>query len=160
MACDLCGKDGVMFQVRIEGTVMTVCSSCARHGDIIRQIPSAKEKERKSKTEEKVAAAFGAMRSAQETMLLVVDDYAPRIKKARERLGLKQEDMAKSLKIKESQLQGYETGSHKPDLETARMLEKALRIKLVEEHVEEHAGTQARRSGPFTLGDFVKTRKK
>jgi len=159
MGCDLCGKEGVMFQVRIEGTVMTVCSSCKEYGEVIRRLPTQQEtkREAKRKPEERTPTTMGgAQGGPRETLLLVVPDYGARVKKARERLGLKQEELAKRLRIKESQLHTYESGMRKPDLETARQLERALRITLVEEHVEEGSSTAARASGPVTIADLLK----
>jgi putative transcription factor len=163
MGCDLCGKEGMLFQVRIEGTVMTVCEGCKSYGEVIKRLPTVKEsklQEKQQKTGERGGAVSGASTAPQETLILVRVDYAKRIKDARERLGLKQEELAKLLRIKESMLHKYETGSAKPDLETAHTLEKTLRIKLVEEYTEEHAGARAKASGPLTIGDMVKVRKR
>lgn len=168
MGCDLCGSGGDLYQARIEGTVMTVCASCKEHGEVIRKLPTAQElkAEAKRRQREPESAPFDEEAphrpapATAETLLLVKEGYGPIIKRAREQLGLKQEDLAKRLRIKESQLHKYETGGKRPDLETARLLEKALRINLVEEHVEEH-GRQARsaQSGPLTIGDMIRTRK-
>lgn len=164
MACDLCGKEGQLYQAKVEGSVMTICDSCKSYAsDVIRRVPSAKEKEVASKLKAKQQEEYSSSPSLApkgEILLLVRPDYAKVIKAAREKSGLKQEDMAKKLKVKESQLHKYESGSHMPDLETARLLEKELKIKLVQEHKDE-AGPAARHGGAasFTLGDFVKRRK-
>ncbi len=166
MGCDLCGRDGARFQVRIEGTVMTVCAGCKGHGEMISQLPTAKEREVRAKraaekrAEEKRAeekrAASSAPRS--EVLLLVKNECGPVIKAARERLSLKQEELAKMLKIKESQLHIYETGSRKPDLGTARMLERALKIRLVEEHIETGMRGGTKEGRPVTIGDLLSRR--
>lgn len=158
--CDLCGKGGQLYQAMVEGTTMTVCESCKGHGEVVRRIPTAEEQKRERKqrragdqTPAGPARAYGN----EEMLLLVRPDYAKRIKAGRERLGLKQEDIAKRLRMKESQYQAHETGTRKPDLETARVLEKALRIDLVEQHVEKHDGNApARSSGPMTIADLMK----
>jgi len=76
-------------------------------------------------------------------------------------MGLKQEDLAKKLRMKESQLHKYESGGKKPDIETARMLEGALKIKLIKQHVEEHGRqTTTSSSGPMTIADMIKVKKK
>ncbi len=156
MGCDLCGKEGTLFQTRIEGTVMTVCASCAEYGEVVRRVPGALEKKREEKRKGKEPEPQTQSFGRGETILLVKADYAKRIKAAREKLNLKQEDLAKRLRMKESQLHAYESGHHKPDLETARTLEKELKISLVEEHVEERQERRAASSGPLTIGDLLK----
>lgn len=162
MACDLCGKEGQLYQAKVEGSVMTLCEQCKAYGEVIRRIPGAKEKEAIAKqqaTRQEERASYSSLAPKGEVLLLVRPDYGKVIKAARERTGIKQEDMAKRLKIKESQLHKYESGTHMPDLETARTLERELRIKLVQEHVESgDAPAAGRASGPLTLGDFIKKR--
>jgi putative transcription factor len=163
VACELCGREGQLYQARIEGTVMTVCESCKAYGEVIKRVPSAKEAESATKMRTKEREEYRTRVSAApkgEVLLLVRPDYARVIKAARERLGLKQEEMAKRLRIKESQLHKLETGTHVPDIETARTLEKDLNIRLVMEHTETgEAKLLGGGSGPFTIGDMVKQKK-
>ena len=168
MGCDLCGRDGQLYQAKIEGTVMTVCDTCKEHGEIVKRIPTAqdlKHEARRERQREQVrtpgldVAVRRPQASTGEVLLLVRPDYGPVIKQARESLGLKQEELAKHLRIKESQLQKYETGGKKPDLETARLLEKALRITLVEQHVEEGGSQKVEDRGPLTIADMLKFKK-
>ncbi len=156
MGCDLCGADGPLFETRIEGTVMTVCQRCSTYGEVIRRVPEASSSKKESK-EQAWKETPKSARAGGERLLLVTDDYGPRIKQARERLGLKQEELARRLRMKESQLHKYETGSKKPDLETARLLEKALKITLVESYEEQAVPTRKESaSGPLTIGDLLK----
>ena len=60
----------------------------------------------------------------EEIIRLVVGDFATRVRKAREKLGLKQEDFAKKIKEKESIVHKLETGEFKPNLDLAKKLEK------------------------------------
>lgn len=163
MACDLCGKQGQLYQARVEGSMMTVCDACKAYAsDVIRRIPSAKESAAVTKQATKLneeRAAYSSLAPKGEVLLLVRPDYGKVIKAAREKTGLTQEDMAKRLKVKESQLHKFESGTHMPDLETARVLERILKVTLVREHVESGDATpSARRAGGFTLADFVKKR--
>jgi putative transcription factor len=160
MGCDLCGREGQLYQAKIEGTVMTVCDSCKGYGELIRRLPTAKEKEQaargKALRKEEAAANISSAPKG-EVLLLVRPDYARVVKAARERLGLKQEEMAKRLRIRESQLHTYETGSRAPDIETARRLEKELKVKLVLEHEETgEAKRGGAASGPLTIGDLLR----
>lgn len=178
MGCDLCGAEGQLYEARVEGTLMTVCESCKRHGEVVRRVPTAADLKAQSKAARKAGARSrtGQLSSLKyrgmdastgvdtrpmasgEVILLVKPSFGPDIKRAREARGLKQEELAQRLRIKESQLHKYETGVKKPDLETARLLEKALRISLVEQHVEEHQNIKAEEAGSLTISDMIKKR--
>ncbi len=167
VGCDLCGAEGVLYQAKVEGTVLTVCDTCKEHGEIVKRLPTSQELKQEAKREQRreayVQPSLDAAQTRQpaakgEVLLLVRPDFGGPIKQARERMGLKQEELAKRLRIKESQLTKYETGSKKPDLETARLLEKALQIRLVEQHIEEGSKTTTTDSGPLTIGDMIKRR--
>jgi putative transcription factor len=165
MGCDLCGKKGQLYEAKVEGSAMTVCDNCKEHGEIIRRLPNAAELKQQAKREKQEAPSHTTMgystpSSREEVLLLVKSNFAAPIKQARERMGLKQEQLAQKLRIKESQLHKYETGSKKPDLETARMLERALGITLIEQHVEQHGTmTGPSHSGPLTIADMIKKKK-
>lgn len=138
---------------------MNVCSACKEYGQVIKRLPTVKEKKygRSSKERAQGSGTPSSDSQQNETLLLVSPEYSKRIKSARERMGLKQEVLAKRLKIKESMLQIYEGGHRKPNLETARLLEKALHITLVEEHIEKHKSTSVKvDSGPLTIADILK----
>ena len=168
MGCDLCGAEGQLFRAKIEGTILTVCTTCKEHGEVMERIPSAAELKqqakyaaRKKSHSQSFDATLNAPRHSApsgEVILLVKPGFGVEIKQARENMNLKQEQLAQKLGIKESQLHKYETGAKKPDLETARFLEKALRINLVEQHVEERQHIQKTESGPLTIADMIKKR--
>ncbi len=169
MGCDLCGAEGQLYEAKVEGTVMTVCESCKQHGEVIRRVPTAADLKR-SKARTRSGSAQSSYRGlgrgsesadtpsspSGEVILLLKPGFGPGIKRAREALGLKQEQLAQRLRIKESQLHKYETEMKTPDLETARLLEKALRISLVEQHVEEHRAVKTEHAGPMTIADLMK----
>lgn len=142
MGCDLCGADATLREVRIEGTIMNACARCGAHGEPVPQPPRARMVRRELPTRT-------------ERLLIVRDDFGQEIKRARERRGLKQEDLARELRIKASQLHKYESGAHRPDIETARLLERQLKIRLVEEHVEE-GGSSTTAAAPMTIGDLLR----
>lgn len=61
----------------------------------------------------------------------VVDNYAQLVREAREKIGLPIPELALKLGIKESVLRRIESGKLQPDVETARKLERFLRIQLL-----------------------------
>ena len=71
-----------------------------------------------------------------ELIQMVVSDYAQKIRKAREKMGLTQEEFAKKLAEKWSIMQKIESGQFKPSIEMARKLERILNIELIEQYSE------------------------
>ena len=95
---------------------------------------------------------------SKEIVDIIVSDYAKRIRQAREKLGLTQKDFAMKISEKESVLHKLETGAIEPSIETAKKLEKTLKIKLVEQREEENEVVQAgkKEAEGFTIGDMLK----
>jgi len=154
--CDMCSSKDVAFRVDIEGSKLNVCDKCSRFGRIISKIqaaqPAASRKEREK------AALEPAPKKTTETVQIIKSDYARLVKSARDKLGLKQEDFAKMLNIRESFMHKIESGHLKPDLELARKLEKALKIVLVEQVEVESGGVEANKKGSesLTIGDLIR----
>ena len=83
------------------------------------------------------------------------------IKEIRLKKKMTQEEFAKFLQERESSVIKWEQGTMKPDMEVARKLEKILGVRLVE--VEEGSTgvvQQGKKGDDFTLGDFIKVRKR
>ena len=88
----------------------------------------------------------------------VVEDYAERVKRARERLGLSQKELAQRVKVGENVIRRIESGSLVPPVDLAMRLERVLNVKLLEPVVEEEE--EAGEAGEFhlTLGDIAELR--
>ena len=91
---------------------------------------------------------------------IVGSDFAEKIRKKREKLGLKQEDFAKRISEKESVVHKLETGEFTPSLKLARKLEVLLGIKLIESYEEEEKITAKGETEEFTIGDVIKIKKR
>jgi putative transcription factor len=78
------------------------------------------------------------------------------IKEAREKLNLKQEDLAKHINEKVSILHKVETGSIKPPIALARKLEYALKISIVKKAEEVLIKKEKHSSDQVTIGDLIK----
>tara|TARA_Y100000310_G_C20416127_1_gene684408 strand:- start:309 stop:737 length:429 start_codon:yes stop_codon:yes gene_type:complete len=141
MACDMCGVNEKLFRARVEGTMLTVCSNCAKHGTIIEEIKQKR----------------APLPQVEEPEELLVADYAKRIRDARG--NEKQEDFAKKINEKESLLKHWETGKAEPTLAQARKLEKSLSISLIETDSTEYTPTQHEEGKALTIGDILKVRK-
>jgi len=146
MVCDMCGSEGKLYSTIIEGSELKVCHECSKYGKVIGIV--------KEETVELKRAASAA--PEKEIIEVVVEDFADRIKKRRERLGLTQKGFAKKLNEKVSVIHKIESGTFIPQLELTKKLEKFLQIKLFEQHEEEHKKTAKAETGTFTLGDFIK----
>ena len=149
MGCDLCGQEGNLFLVRIENTRLNVCNNCKGYGEVLERI---KPPTRTSSTQ---TFAQRPVVTKNEVTEVIVSNYASLIKTKREKLGLKQEQLAKKLAEKESRLHKIETGHMKPSLKCARKLERFLNLKLVERYVEKPLELKRSESGPVTIGDMI-----
>ncbi len=149
MQCEMCGSNaGRLLKADIEGSVMNVCSSCARFGKLIKAPPVYEKRiERKREPDKKPVE-------------IIVANFSSLIKNKRERLGLKQEQLAKKLAERESIIQKLETGQFVPGVELARKIEKILRLRLIEEYKADMAEQpKAMKGSAMTLGDFVVKRR-
>ena len=145
--CEMCGKDSDLVNAVIEQVELKVCPGCARFGTVRESNELPQFHERKAEHKEP-----GLKLSA---------DYASLLRQARERQGLTQEDFAKSLQERESIVAKWEQGKMQPSVEAARKLEKLLNVSLIEEDIElPEVKKKSSASGGFTLGDFIKVRKK
>lgn len=152
----MCGKDTDLFLTEIEGTELKVCDRCGKHGRVIRRV--AQPKRVKPKAEGKAVAKT----EEPEIIESIVDDYGMLIKKKREKLGMTQEELAKRIAERESLIQKIENENVEPSIALARKLERFLKIKLVEE-IEDKKIAFVKEKGKgdaFTLGDFVRVRKR
>ncbi|NOZ82933.1 MAG: TIGR00270 family protein [Euryarchaeota archaeon] len=150
MECEVCGGriSGKPHLVMIEGGKVRTCSRCARFGSEVREPKQVHH--RRSKRVPR-----------QEPELEPVDDYSERIRRAREARGLSQEELARMVQEKESVIARLEAGRMKPDLETARKLERVLEIELmVEAEGEEWSAQGGGTGGELTIGDIIKIKKR
>ena len=148
--CDMCGKKDISpVKVKLEGTVMSVCSQCASYGqrlaDPEKRVSNFTSHRPRVKREDPNANKF------------VVKNYGPLIKQARESKNLKQEQVAKSLNEKESIIHKIESGHFKPSFALARKLEKFFSITLIEEVNEsvEIPISQTKNSGNLTMEEAM-----
>lgn len=144
----MCGKEAEIYLALIEGTELNVCSSCAKFGKILKKVVKEEPKKKKEKIIEKPEEP--------EIIEVIVEDYAVKIRNAREKLGLKQKDFARKISEKESLLSAFETGKIEPSLKIARKLEKLLRIKLIEEVEEKKEEVEKVKREEVTIGDLIK----
>jgi putative transcription factor len=153
MQCDMCGKEEQLYQTDVEGGILNVCKACSRFGKVISVVRPKKDG---------LAADKAIVRPVikKELVQVIVDDFGPLIKRARERLGLNQEELAKMLAEKESKIQKLESGQYEPPIDMARKLERQLKIKLIEQHEEAHDRQYKVDPGTLTIGDVLEIKRR
>ena len=149
-SCDMCGAQGKLFRVSVEGAELMLCKDCSRFGKVV-AAPRIVIKKESSQAKPK----------KQEEIVEIIVPYCSRlIKGEREKLGLTQEELAKRINEKESIIQKIESGKSEPDMAVAKKLENFLGIKLVERLKEEGVMAAGKKSGPVTIGDVITIKRK
>jgi putative transcription factor len=156
--CEMCGRGGNLLTAEIEGVELKVCPNCTKFGKV-----------RHPNSRGPSSSGFKRQTAPSPKDMIedkVVDNFGQLIREARERKGLTQEDFAKQLQEREGLISKWESGGQKPDLETAKKLQKILGIKLIikdevvaEEKLEAAVGGK-RVGDVLTLGDFIKVKKR
>ena len=146
----MCGAEEELFLTEVEGTRLNACKNCCKFGKVMNKIK--KEPEREQRNE------IGSMGRNTEIIQGFIPDFNKLIKEKRERLNLKQKELAKVIAEKESVIHKLESGIE-PNLELARKIERFLKINIIEE--QEIKKTEIKtNSGEFTIGDIIKIKKR
>ncbi len=181
---------GRAYRIYVEGTEMIVCERCYRRYMERARRTGSDEPLRfriasggsRARLEEPVAAEPVAARRSEPRRqparraaprrrgggglgglekFEVVEDYAIRVRRARERLGLTQKELALKVKVSENVIKRIEAGTLVPPIDLARRLERVLGVKLLEPVAElEEEPEEAGGGGEFylTLGDIAELR--
>jgi putative transcription factor len=156
MICELCGKTvNEGFKVRIEGGLVSSCAGCAGHGEVVeavRPAPKAKKAPQPSEAAKVQLDAPGELE--------VVEGFGARIKAAREKQGLTQEELGRMVNEPHSVIHRMEMGRMEPSVEAARRLEHRLGIRILAVHEEPQEEKAGGASKEITLGDMVVVRKR
>jgi len=124
MECEVCGSETEkLVEVLLEGARVLVCPNCAQLGIAVKKSSFATEKK---------STFFYKPTHSLNTGPEVVADLGVQVMKARQRAGLKREELAKKIFEKESVLHRIESGHFVPGDRLIRKLEKELGLKLTE----------------------------
>ena len=163
MRCEVCGRKIHSDPIRavIEGAKLTVCIDCSKHGKIILH----EEADLPQKTTKKPQAPISMVQrkpivAKVEITQEPTEDYASKIKVAREKLALTHEELGKKINEKASVLRNLEAGKMAPNNQLASKLEHMLKIKLLVPISEEKV-TQIPKAAnqELTLGDLIELNK-
>ena len=160
MRCEVCGHkihDEPITAI-IEGAKLTVCVECSKHGKIVHQEEIALPKKSLQKTQAPVAMVQRKPVVAKvEITQEPAEDYANKIRAAREKLGLTHEELGKKINEKASVLRNLEAGKMSPNNQLASKLEHMLKIKLLVSISEEKVPPPVSKAAnqELTLGDLI-----
>ncbi|MEA3378466.1 MAG: multiprotein bridging factor aMBF1 [Nanoarchaeota archaeon] len=124
--CEMCGKDSKLVDAIVEGTMLAVCKNCAKYGNVIAIKKFEKEKDLAPRT-----LKIERSMPIEKEMEIIKAEYPFLIKNAREKKGLKQEELAQNIAEKASIIHKIESGAFEPPFDLAKKLEQFLRIKLI-----------------------------
>lgn len=153
MMCELCGQKDAQYTVEVEGTMMKVCAGCSKYGTV------------KGQANVKIVVQEKRRVESVEPDYVFVQGYGAKLKQARERLGLKQDEFAKKLNERESVLHQIESEHFKPSVALAKKLEHALHIHILDEIKPEETDANRQQPGknssrgPLTIGDMLNMKK-
>jgi putative transcription factor len=128
-ACEVCGAPlrSSPNRVEIDGAVMIVCNNCAKLGKPLGPVVA--------QVQARVSPAQSALRSMAQRPIDVEFDVDPeynlKIRQAREKLGLSQEQLGQLLNEKPSVIKMVESRKLKPDLTLTRKFMHQLKINLL-----------------------------
>lgn len=147
MQCDMCGRDSILVDAIVEGSMIKVCRNCASYGHVVR-VP----------TEDVLRVTSKTTPTLSVNEEIIVEDYSGRVKHARESKKMTQEDLAKNIAEKESVIHKIESGQYEPTLDLAKKLEQFLRIKLVTAYKENSTIKKDLdlKNSSVTIGDILK----
>jgi len=146
MRCEVCGKPirGEPIYRVIEGARMMVCPECARFGTEWRPPPSRPKRRRRVDLLEEVER------------LQPVEGYGDLIRRARERLGLTQEELGMKLGEKASVIRKLEREELIPDRRLAEKLRRVLRIEVLAPETTSPTIIRVGKPPEVTIGDLIK----
>ncbi len=153
-----------MSRASVESVELSVCSGCARYGKLLAPpnyaTDSANVSSHRYSENRRSSSHLSAINpkklTKQEKEWKMVDGFSKIIRAAREKSNLSQQDFAVFLQEKVSLVGKWEAGTVKPNLETARKLEKLLGVTLLE--LDEIIGlttASSKKSGELTVGDLI-----
>ncbi len=149
--CEMCGANGNLQPVIVEGVQMLACPNCVKFGKLVSNTPQGQKR---------TYVPGMRMPKRDETPTeFVVPNAGDIIKAAREKRGMRQVDLARMLNIRESIVHQIEAGNTHQMLDVVKKFETALSLKLVAKRTaaSEDDATPAAKvdAKPLTIGDLL-----
>ena len=166
--CEMCGNEifSKPINIEIEGAILAVCPSCAKHGKKVTpktskraQIPSRQPYQQRITAHRKTPIRSSKPYDSGVNSELA-PDYNEKVRLARQKMKLSQKDVSIQTKISVQELQSIETGKMRPPDDIVKKLERFFGIKLTEELKSYGVQDQKKGTAFQTLGDVVVIKKK
>lgn len=157
--CEMCGNKirGKPVIIFVEGAEMKVCQQCSKYGTEIKR-PQSRTPSQTSGRAAPPGAASRPRRAPRDVFDLmegeIIEDYADRIRSAREDKGWSQKELAEAMKEKELLVKKIEKSDLIPEDAVRKKLEKTLGINLLDNAVSSDSKAGGSKITP-TLGDMV-----
>lgn len=165
MECEICGRYIERGKrIKVESSIITACEECSGYGEVVSDVRL--EVKKKDKIPQKPAPVVDIASETDNNEGGLIDDYPSVIRESRERLGLKQEELAKAINEPASLIQRIESGKIEPSIEIARRIQKRLKIKIIEksgggtESIQAKKNVSENKDAELTLGDLVVVKKR
>lgn len=163
MQCEICGAEirGKSFRITVDRAELEVCDQCKGFGKEVS--PRGPAGVRKSVPGSGVVVSFPGRRQGRNVFDQIkdelVDDYAERIRKAREAKHMTDEQLASRTQSKVNIIRKVERGELVPEDALVRKIEYVLEIKLTEGISEPERTGHRGESRALTLGDLIKVKR-
>lgn len=153
--CELCGEEirGKAYLGVVDRAELILCEKCVKRASKVYGPLGAKKPVSQAITQSRRVTRIESRGG--EIVEDVVEDFAERIREARERAGFTRDTLAALLGTKVSVIRRLEEGSLKPTLEMARKLEKILKVQLIESVAERDLEGGGIEAWEQTLGDVA-----
>ena len=160
----MCGRDlhGPGIMIKIEGTILEVCPSCAKFGTPIKTQPKLVEstiQKTKKKTTQRVTShskTIPKRKSSLRPEKVLVEGYGAIIREARQKKKMSHLELSRRIKEPVSLLQNIETEKIKPSDAVVEKLERELGVTLLEEVTDfDFSPEPLATKKKTTLGDII-----
>ena len=165
----MCGREiySRPIIIKIEGAELSVCPSCAKHGEQVTK-PKPKKKtsfsgtrpqssQSKPQTRYPSSKPYRGRPEVEPKML--AEDYSERIRLARQKKRMTQKEVSIQTKISVQELQSIETGKMRPPDTMIKKSESFFNIKITEDVTSYSPKDQKKGPAYQTLGDIVVIKK-
>ncbi len=163
MQCEICGAEirGKSFRIIVDRAELDVCDKCKGFGKEVS--PRGPAGVRTSVPGSGAAVSFPARRRGRDVFDQIkdtlVDDYADRIRRARESKRMTDEQLANKTQTKVNIIRKVERGELIPEDALVKKIESVLEIKLTEGVAEPDRDGRKGESRVMTLGDLIKVKR-
>ncbi len=185
LTCEICGAiipPGKGHRVLVDNTILLVCDSCYSkimsrkkvqqsatpltphtQQSISRGLASSVSVQLETPATRRSSTVYQQNKGVRQSQSLyekyeLVEDYAERIRRAREALGWSQAVLATKVKVSENIIKRIESGKLRPSHDLAKRLEEVLNIKLLVPAIEDMYGEKKESLKEVTLGEIVRIR--